>query len=69
MIKAIIFDVGGVLVRTVDQTARMRLAKEYDLTNSEINEVVFGISGNRNPQLGEISWEDHFENICKKEAE
>jgi len=66
MIKAIIFDVGGVLIRTVDQTIRMKLAKEYNLAYSEINEVVFGISDNHNPQLGEISWDDHLANISKK---
>lgn len=66
MIKAIIFDVGGVLIRTVDQTTRMKLAKEYNLTYSEINQVVFGISGNHNPQLGQISWDDHLANISRK---
>jgi epoxide hydrolase-like predicted phosphatase len=66
MIKAIIFDVGGVLIRTVDQTTRMKLAKEYNLTYSEIIEVVFGISSDHNPQLGQISWDDHLANISKK---
>jgi putative hydrolase of the HAD superfamily len=44
----------------------MKLAKEYNLTYSEINQVVFGISGNHNPQLGQISWDDHLANISRK---
>jgi len=68
MIKAIIFDVGGVLVRTIDHTMRMKLANEYGLSLPEINKLVFGISDNRNPQLGQINWQEHFENICKELA-
>ena len=65
-IKAIIFDVGGVLIRTVDQTMRMKLANEYGLTLPEINMLVFGIKEGQNPQIGQSSWEEHLEKICKQ---
>jgi len=66
MIKAIIFDVGGVLIRTVDQTMRMKLANEYGLTLPEINMLVFGIKEGQNPQIGQSSWGEHLEKICKE---
>lgn len=68
MIKAIIFDVGGVLIKTVDQTPRMKLAKEFNLTMPEIHGLVFGTSKNKDPQLGIITWEEHLTGICKKLA-
>ena len=42
MIKAIYFDLGGVILRTEDQTPRTQLAAEFGLTYAEIDKVVFG---------------------------
>lgn len=42
MIKAIYFDLGGVIVRTEDKEPRTKLAAEFGLTYDEIDKVVFG---------------------------
>lgn len=42
MIKAIYFDLGGVIVRTEDKTPRTQLAAEFGLTYAEIDKIVFG---------------------------
>lgn len=42
MIKAIYFDIGGVIVRTEDKTPRTQLAAEFGLTYAEIDKIVFG---------------------------
>ena len=61
-IEAVIWDLGGVLVRTADYAPRRALAQQYGLTLEEIEDLVFsGESGDR-AQLGEISVEQHWEN-------
>lgn len=40
-IKAVIWDVGGVLIRTQDQQPRERLAKRYNRTRAELSALVF----------------------------
>lgn len=41
MIKAIVLDIGGVLVRTEDHTARRELEKRYHLPAGSIHQLVF----------------------------
>ena len=62
VIQAVIWDLGGVLVRTEDYAPRQALAQRYGMTLAEIEEFVFsGESGDR-AQRGEISVEQHWEN-------
>jgi len=62
IIQAVIWDLGGVLVRTEDYAPRQALAQRYGMTLAEIEEFVFsGESGDR-AQRGEISVEQHWEN-------
>lgn len=61
-IQAVIWDLGGVLVRTEDYTPRRALAEQYGMTLEGIEEFIFsGESGDR-AQRGEISAEQHWEN-------
>ena len=61
-IHAVIWDFGGVLVRTEDYAPRRELAQRYGMTLGEIEDFVFsGESGDR-AQRGEISVEQHWEN-------
>ena len=63
VIKAVVFDLGGVLVRTEDFTSREKLAKRLNITRRDLEELVFsGESGTR-AQRGEIDIEQHWENI------
>jgi epoxide hydrolase-like predicted phosphatase len=62
-ISAVIWDVGGVLLRTEDLTSRQALADRMGKPRAELENLVFnGDSGDR-AQLGEISVDQHWENI------
>jgi epoxide hydrolase-like predicted phosphatase len=57
-IKAVIWDVGGVILRTEDPTPRDELAAELGVTRDRLNQLVFwGEQGTR-LQLGEINREE-----------
>jgi glucose-1-phosphatase len=62
-IRAVIWDLGGVLLRTEDLSARQALADRMGKPRAELENLVFdGHSGDR-AQLGEISVDEHWENI------
>jgi epoxide hydrolase-like predicted phosphatase len=64
-IQAVIWDLGGVLLRTEDYGPRRALAQRFGMTLAEIEAFVFsGESGDR-AQRGEISVEQHWENQRK----
>ncbi len=54
-IKAIIFDVGGVLVRTEDRTPRRRLEEQYGLQPGEAEFLVYNSERGQQAQRGEIT--------------
>lgn len=61
-IQAVIWDLGGVLLRTEDYAPRRALAQQYGMTLEGIEDFIFsGESGDR-AQRGEISAEQHWEN-------
>ena len=61
-----IWDLGGVLVRTENYAPRRALAGRFGMTLEEIEDFVFsGESGDR-AQRGEISVEQHWENQRKE---
>ncbi len=62
-IKAIIFDLGGVLLRTQDFIVRERLAERLGMDRHELEEFVFGGDSGDKAQRGEISVTEHFENL------
>jgi len=62
-IAAVIWDLGGVLLRTDDQCPRQALADRLGMSRNELENLVFnGDSGDR-AQSGEISVVEHWENI------
>jgi epoxide hydrolase-like predicted phosphatase len=58
-IKAVIFDMGGVLIRTEDREPRTALGLRFDKSYSEMDEAVFGVSTSRQASVGEISTQEH----------
>ena len=62
-IHAVIWDLGGVLVRTEDFTPRDILAQRFGLTTGELSNLVFGDNLDFRAQLGEITAEEQWENI------
>ena len=63
MITAVIFDLGGVLLRTEDREPRTRLAQRLGMTYEELESQVYG---SREAMRGEISAEDHKRAVLNK---
>jgi glucose-1-phosphatase len=62
-IQAVIWDLGGVLLRTENTAPRRALAEKFGMTLEAIEDLVFsGQSGDR-AQRGEISVEQHWDNV------
>lgn len=64
-IKAVIFDVGGVLVRTEDRGPRMQLAERLGMTYAELSAVIFDSESSQQAQLGEITTAQHWKAVRK----
>ena len=54
-IKAVIWDIGGVIMRTEDQAPRAELADELGVTRAYLNELVFEGEQGMRAQKGEIN--------------
>ena len=54
-IKAILWDIGGVLVRTMDRTPRTHLAERLGVTYEQLEEMVLGGEMGAKAQRGEIT--------------
>ncbi len=64
-IKAVIWDLGGVLVRTEDGLPRQQLAERLKISRTELEQIVFGGASGKQAQKGEITSTQHWENIRK----
>ncbi len=65
-IKAIIWDVGGVLERTEKPQPRKDLAEWLGLPILELETIIFGNEDDYRIQLGQISMEEHKSHVAKK---
>ena len=61
-IKAVIWDMGGVFLRSEDRSSREELAKEYALSYDQINELVFNSDSAQQATLGLIDSQVHWQN-------
>ncbi|MFZ2098736.1 MAG: HAD family phosphatase [Anaerolineales bacterium] len=61
--KAIIFDLGGVLLRTTDFEPREQLAACLHMSRYQLEEFIFGGESGDRAQRGEISVQQHWENL------
>lgn len=67
-IKAVIFDLGGVILRTEYQAPRQHLAERLGMEYEDIDKIVFGGGPNGSAaraSLGEITEEEHWRNVMK----
>lgn len=67
-IKAVFFDLGGVILRTEYQAPRQHLAERFGMDYDDIDKVVFGGGTNGSAvraTLGEITEEEHWRNVMK----
>ena len=63
-IKAIIFDFGGVLLRTTDFSPRERLASRLGMSRHELEEFIFGGESGDQAQRGAISVQQHWTSLA-----
>lgn len=63
-IYAVIWDLGGVLVRTEDWQPRARLASRLNLSVDRLSDLFFGPPYDMRAQLGEISYEEHLDELA-----
>lgn len=67
-IKAVFFDLGGVILRTEYQAPRQHLAESFGMDYDDIDKVVFGGGPNGSAaraSVGEITEEEHWLNVMK----
>lgn len=64
-IKAVIFDLGGVLVRTEDREPRAALGRRFGLTYEQMDELVFGSETAIQASVGAIPEEQHWDSVCR----
>lgn len=62
-LKAVIFDLGGVLVRTLDPKPRQRLAARLGISPGELSQIVFDSETARLATLGKITTEEHWQAV------
>ena len=63
-IQAIIFDMGGVILRSIDYSPRSALAKKYGLTLKQLENLVFENETAKLAMLGKISEPQHWKTVC-----
>ena len=67
-IRAVLFDLGGVIVRTEFQAPRQHLAERFGMDYEDIEKIVFGGGANGSAAratVGEITEEEHWHNVMK----
>jgi epoxide hydrolase-like predicted phosphatase len=67
-LRAVIFDLGGVIVRTEYQAPRQKLAERFGMDYEDIEKIVFGGGSNGSAaraSVGEITEEEHWQQVMK----
>jgi epoxide hydrolase-like predicted phosphatase len=65
MIRAIIWDMGGVLLRTIDPAPRIKLAAQLGLSRQDIEKTVFEDEWSKKAEIGEITTEERNQHLMK----
>ena len=65
-IRAIFFDLGGVIVRTEYQAPRQQLAERLGLEYDDLNKIVFDSETGIQASTGAISSQQHWEAVMKR---
>ena len=63
-IEAIIWDNGGVFLRTEDVKPRTALAARFGITYDRLNKIVFESETSQLAELGEISRDEHWQSVA-----
>jgi haloacid dehalogenase superfamily, subfamily IA, variant 3 with third motif having DD or ED/haloacid dehalogenase superfamily, subfamily IA, variant 1 with third motif having Dx(3-4)D or Dx(3-4)E len=65
-IRAVFFDLGGVIVRTEYETPRERLAERLGMEYDDLNKIVFDSETGQQASIGAISSLQHWEAVMKR---
>src|SRR5215211_2190877 len=65
-IKAVFFDLGGVIVRTEFQVPRQQLADRLGMDYDDLNRIVFDSESSGRASIGEITSEEHWTSIVQR---
>ena len=66
ILRAIFFDLGGVILRTEYQAPREQLAERLNMTYEDINKIVFESETARKASLGEVSVDEHWRAVMRR---
>jgi len=64
-IRAVFFDLGGVIVRTEQPEPRTKLADSLGLTYADIDKLVFDNESSKQASLGLITEAQHWQNVAR----
>jgi epoxide hydrolase-like predicted phosphatase len=65
-LRAVFFDLGGVIVRTEHQAPRERLAERLNMTYEDLSRLVFESETSRQASVGAISTDEHWAAITRR---
>ena len=65
MIKALFFDLGGVLLRTQNRSIREKLGQEFGMTYDQIDSFVFESQSSKLASIGRISEDEHWMDVTR----
>lgn len=66
MIKALFFDLGGVLLRTQNRSIREKLGQEFRMTYDQIDSFVFESQSSKLASIGRISEDEHWMDVTRR---
>jgi epoxide hydrolase-like predicted phosphatase len=65
-LRAVFFDLGGVVIRTEFQAPREHLAERLNTTYEDLYRIVFESDTSRRASIGEITTEAHWEAVTRR---
>src|SRR5512147_566226 len=65
-IKAVFFDLGGVIVRTEFQAPRQQLADRLGMDYDDLDRIVFGSQTSSRASVGEITADEHWAFVLQR---
>jgi len=68
VVKAVVFDFGGVLMRTEDRKPRSQLAEHLGMTYDELSALIFNSPSAIQATKGEITAEEHWKEVQRSLA-
>ncbi len=65
-IKAVLFDLGGVILRTEYQSPRQHLAERLHMEYDDLVKIVFDSSSAHQATVGEVTADEHWASVMKR---